>query len=532
MKRWILVALAIGLALAGSFWAVRRFRPPGAMTVLESQAMDMKAMKPPPGAAPVATETVGHSEVAESVTYTGTVVAYGDQDVVARVTGRVEDIPVYPGERVIPGQLLVRLDSAELASRVAEAEAARAESERQVQARESEWQSRLREQQAAQSAVPIARNEVQEARQMTRSSRARLEAAQARYRRTEILQREGGASLQELQQDRAELAEARAADNANRLREQRASLAVRKAQAEVDARGSEARLASSEIEAARAAAEMRAAQAQTARIQLGYTEILATAPGEVVERVVSPGTLVSPGQVLLRIKQSRQVRLQASVPAEQASRVRAGFPVTARVGSKTLHTRVASVFRSANPETRTMIVEARVAPEPELVPGAAVTMEVALEAPTSRLTVPVGALQTDAEGAAFVWKLVAAPAQGSPVYTCVMHPEVVRSAPGKCPKCGMQLVLKETSGGTTAVRQPVRPGPVSGERVVVLSGLEHGDEIIVQGYQNLTDGTPVARVAWGLNGPVELPTPAAPASPSHSGHGGHVPTGGGHGDHQ
>jgi len=25
-------------------------------------------------------------------------------------------------------------------------------------------------------------------------------------------------------------------------------------------------------------------------------------------------------------------------------------------------------------------------------------------------------------------------------YTCTMHPEVVRDAPGNCPKCGMTLV--------------------------------------------------------------------------------------------
>lgn len=25
-------------------------------------------------------------------------------------------------------------------------------------------------------------------------------------------------------------------------------------------------------------------------------------------------------------------------------------------------------------------------------------------------------------------------------YTCSMHPEVVRSKPGKCPKCGMKMV--------------------------------------------------------------------------------------------
>ena len=29
------------------------------------------------------------------------------------------------------------------------------------------------------------------------------------------------------------------------------------------------------------------------------------------------------------------------------------------------------------------------------------------------------------------------------VYTCSMHPEVVQDKPGKCPKCGMNLALKE-----------------------------------------------------------------------------------------
>lgn len=28
-------------------------------------------------------------------------------------------------------------------------------------------------------------------------------------------------------------------------------------------------------------------------------------------------------------------------------------------------------------------------------------------------------------------------------YTCTMHPEVVKHEPGKCPKCGMDLVKKE-----------------------------------------------------------------------------------------
>jgi hypothetical protein len=28
-------------------------------------------------------------------------------------------------------------------------------------------------------------------------------------------------------------------------------------------------------------------------------------------------------------------------------------------------------------------------------------------------------------------------------YTCTMHPEILSSKPGKCPKCGMTLVKKE-----------------------------------------------------------------------------------------
>lgn len=28
-------------------------------------------------------------------------------------------------------------------------------------------------------------------------------------------------------------------------------------------------------------------------------------------------------------------------------------------------------------------------------------------------------------------------------YTCPMHPEVIKDKPGKCPKCGMTLVVKK-----------------------------------------------------------------------------------------
>jgi hypothetical protein len=32
------------------------------------------------------------------------------------------------------------------------------------------------------------------------------------------------------------------------------------------------------------------------------------------------------------------------------------------------------------------------------------------------------------------------------MYTCPMHPDVKSDKPGKCPKCGMDLVMKDMKG--------------------------------------------------------------------------------------
>ncbi|MBK8425082.1 MAG: hypothetical protein IPL27_03435 [Lewinellaceae bacterium] len=40
-------------------------------------------------------------------------------------------------------------------------------------------------------------------------------------------------------------------------------------------------------------------------------------------------------------------------------------------------------------------------------------------------------------------------AEEKPVYTCPMHPEILRDAPGSCPICGMDLVKKKASTSIT-----------------------------------------------------------------------------------
>ncbi len=106
----------VALLLVGYFatsYVVERYRQPGQMTLLEANIMDMAAMRAPAGTVPVATEVVTASRFASGVTYTGTVVALNDEDVYPRVPGTIVSMPVYPGDRVRAGQVLVRLDDRE-----------------------------------------------------------------------------------------------------------------------------------------------------------------------------------------------------------------------------------------------------------------------------------------------------------------------------------------------------------------------------------------------------------------------------------
>jgi multidrug efflux pump subunit AcrA (membrane-fusion protein) len=113
------VAGGLALLLIGYFltsYLVVRYHKPGQTTLLEANTMDMSAMRPPTGAVPVAVEVVKAGRFAAGVTYTGTVVAFNDEDVYPRVPGTIVAMPVYPGDHVTPGQLLVRLDDREFAA--------------------------------------------------------------------------------------------------------------------------------------------------------------------------------------------------------------------------------------------------------------------------------------------------------------------------------------------------------------------------------------------------------------------------------
>lgn len=170
----LLLIGAVGFART----VVQVYRRPGQMSVIESQAMDMSAMKPPVGAVPVVTETLRFESFEGGITATGSAVAYAQQDVTPRVTGVIVDMPAYPGDRVRAGDVLARLDTRELGSRQNEALLAHLAAQEAAGAARQDARS-------ATAATEQAQSELQMAEQRIVGMTAEKASAEAMVRRSE-----------------------------------------------------------------------------------------------------------------------------------------------------------------------------------------------------------------------------------------------------------------------------------------------------------------------------------------------------------
>lgn len=538
LRRNLIGLLVLVIIVVAVRYAMAKYRRPGSQTVLEGQSMDMTQMVAPPGTVPVAAETVREVEFAPTVTYTGSVVALNDEEVYPRVTGTLVELTVYPGNRVRAGQIIGRLDNVELTSRTNEAEFARQaaqneigvseEEHRQAQAQQRASQAKVlslqgalrdvqsqrtageamqeqaeRELEAAQSSVAdaeanvaamqadveywsseIAREEKLYKARAVSTEEYQREVAQARTATAKLTQAE--AAVQEkralLSAAKAKIRQAAAAVTGAEARLDQVRSDILSAQAEVTANGASVKASQRRIQQRSAMAGQTAAQERTAGIVRGYTELRARQDGVVTERLVSPGTLVQPGMAILRIKNTDRLRLQANVAESDVSGIRIGNPVTVttqRDPNFRLQTRVTSIFNAANPQSRTVIVEALVSnPGSRLLPGQYVVMQIATAASRRVLTIPQTAVRRDVDQKPYVW--VAADGQeGKPV----------------------------------AKRVNITLGAADGQRVVVTSGLPPGDKVVYAGHEYLNEGDILTLTEWTAQGPKTLPEGSGQMAP-------------------
>ena len=75
----------------------------------------------------------------------------------------------------------------------------------------------------------------------------------------------------------------------------------------------------------------------------------------------------------------------------------------------------------------------------------------------------------------------------------------------------------------------VKLGETEGQRTLVLSGMEIGDEVIVRGRQSIDrEGVPVVSVEWSELGPAQLPSITPSPMPPPPRHGSTQQQGGGY----
>jgi RND family efflux transporter MFP subunit len=508
------ILLLLG-ALLLARWVVTKHTPPGHMSVIEAQAMDMSAMHAPEGAAPVAVFTAHYAPFNASVRYAANAVSYQEEAINPRVTGVLEWMPFYPNMPVHKGQVLARLDTAELRTKVATEEAALAEAEhavleaqaqyRQAESAYQQAQTQVKQAQAqekeAQADLTIAQQALMAHHEEAKIAEANLDSALAQRgeaqerltaaktnltywtrqkQRDDDLLAKGFLSQQQAQQDAVQLqnATAEVASATSRLQSAEAAIrsakaqqsqvqiglqqdetmiaqkqaALQAAQAQVQQAQQGVSSAKSARDAARqavvrqeAALAQAKAQLQTAQVVLGYTTIRADCDGVVTQRLVSPGTLVQPGQTILMVDQIDPIRVQAQVAQEDATQLHIGDPVLVHTGGPhplVYRSRVSAIFPSADPVVHTVIVEALVAnPNGRLHPGDYLTLQVVYAKSARALIVPSSAIVYQPQPTSPVLATKATPSvwvmrRGRPqriVYTCTMHPQVQLDHPGRCP---------------------------------------------------------------------------------------------------
>lgn len=493
--------LVLLIAWFGTRYVVRKYKRPGSMTVIEAQAMDMTTMKAPQGSVPVATEVVKAAPLEESVTYTGSVVAYNEVDVYPRVQGWLQTLSVYPGDQVSAGQTIAQLDTKELSSRVAEAEYASEAAKLETHIAQFEKGERSAKADVAQAAVD-------EAKAGFTKASADYDYWEKEIARQKELLKSGAVSKQEYDMEKAEFEKSKSMLEEAAAKEKMAQKELIAMQQSKDA--VKHHVAHTEV-----MAKMAGAQKNTAGIIKSYAQITSPLTGYVLRRMISPGVLVSPGMAIIKIAQIDKVRLQANVAEADLDGIKIGNPVTVKTlkdSGKTFEAKVTSVFPAADPSARTAIVEAVVEnADMKFLPGEFVTMQIAKGEQKETLSVPAAAITTvNEKGKPSVW-VIKEVKTGKVIYQCPMHPNVKSDKPGidPDPSCRMKLVPVSGTGGRKAHLMFVATGITNGERTEILSGLHDGDEVIYAGNEYLNEGDNVFPTTWGEEGPEKLPEPPA-----------------------
>lgn len=277
------------------------------------------------------------------VSVTGTVEAT-QVDVSAKISGRLVTLVVRAGDRVKRGQVVARLDDAELGAEVRRQEAALRAAEATL--RDLLAGARREEIEEAQAAVARAQaqlddllagsraQEIEEARAGLRSAEATRTMAERELRRAEELYAKELIAAQEVDRARQAWEVATAQEQTGRERLALIVEGTRRHQIEAaraQLKAARDRLAlllagarPDQVETARAQVEQSRAALVLARSRLAETTLTAPLDGLVLRKNMEAGEVVTPGVSIATLMDPGDVWVRAYVPEEEIGRLRVG----------------------------------------------------------------------------------------------------------------------------------------------------------------------------------------------------------------
>ena len=251
--------------------------------------------------------------------------------VAPRLAGQVTAVHMLDNQLVHSNDLLVELDSADMATTVAQKSAA-------ADAQAANYQTVL-------AALELMRTKLATANATARESQADADAlaatdarAQADWQRAGELLKQKTISAQEYDAIQATAREAAANLNSARQKAAADQSRIQEAQAE---------LVATQASVAAALAKIHQAQSDTdaARLNLAYTKIFAPADGRVTRKAVEPGDYIQAGQALLALVPT-DVWVVANFKESQLKNMKPGQPVVVAIdalGGRTFAAHVDSI---------------------------------------------------------------------------------------------------------------------------------------------------------------------------------------------
>ena len=224
-----------------------------------------------------------------------------------------------------------------------------------------------------------------------------------------------------------------------------------------------------EAEVAEDEAALRAARAEALRRKalLERTQVRAPFAGVVAAKLTEVGEWVNPGQAVVTLVSSDELRLDFAVADDYLGAIDESVSVSYRVGldgDESFPGTIATAVPVSDPTARTFLL--RVTPgleRPMLAPGMSVSAVLQIPAGREGVVVARDAVVLYPDGRSVVW------------------------------------VVEPGDGGPVASERLIRPGQQFAGQVEIVSGLDAGEQVVVRGNETLRAGQPL-RVNSALAG--------------------------------